>query len=132
MTLGSTRWLALGAVFALMGCGDDDGTPRRDAGMVILDGGPRDTGPDTGGPRDTGPRDTGRTGMCPSGGMFTCDPVEQDCMTAGQACYFGGSGTTCAAAGMVAGEGMCNPMAPNDCQEGYICVGNGTSMTEGT
>jgi hypothetical protein len=52
-------------------------------------------------------------------------------MAAADGCYFNGMGTQCAPAGMIAGEAMCNPMMPNSCQEGYICVAEGSSTTMG-
>lgn len=59
-----------------------------------------------------------------------CDPTQQDCKTAGQACYdLGSSGFGCAKAGTADHGDTC--AGPTDCQKGYTCTGTSGGLGNG-
>jgi len=114
----------------VVACGDDD-RPSDDPTTIPSDLGPRpDTGPgpDLGPPVDMGPSgpDMGPgMSMCPEG---VCDLVTNAGCEAGQGCYFAAEmegdppAPLCAPAGTLADGASCGNA--NDCQEGFICVGD--------
>ncbi len=121
--------LILACSLALVACGDDD-RPADDPTTTDRDMGdtPRDFGP----PVDSGPVDLGgdidmttSTSMCPEG---ACDLVSNEGCEAGDGCYFAAAAAgeppapLCAPAGTLGDGAACSNA--NDCQEGFICVGD--------
>lgn len=56
-----------------------------------------------------------------------CDPLAQNCSGAGQACYAGGQGFVCLAAGSVEAGQPCPE--DNSCKAGHACVGKSTGSS---
>jgi len=115
----------------VIACGDDDRPSDDDPTTTPRDLGPRpDTGPapDFGPPVDMGGGGTDMgpvSSMCPAG---DCDLVSNDGCEAGEGCYFAAAAAgedpapLCAPAGSLAEGASCSNA--NDCQEGFICLGD--------
>lgn len=115
----------------VIACGDDDTRTDDDTDTTT----PRDMGPgadlgpgvDLGPAPDLGPGvDMGpATSMCPTG---ACDLVTNAGCTGGEGCYFAAAmageapAPLCAPAGTLGDGASC--AAANDCQEGFICLGD--------